>query len=316
MRGVNEPFAQETHSTEAADRLARPHLRLVAGARLRTVEARPDELLSAALPRYELGPIIGRGTFGVVYEARHRALGRGVAIKQLWPDLMANADARQRFAAEARLMASLDHPHIVRVYDYVDEDVCALVLEHMPSGTLHDRLTRGRVAPSAACAIALDALSALGHAHRRGFVHLDVKPQNLLFNAEGVIKLVDFGLATAIRAGGSARAVSSLVGTPAFMAPEQINHSLGPVSPATDVWALGAVLYQMLARRRPFPGADGITDLLLERVTAVTPPLRTVTHEVTAGLSEVVAKALARRPAARFQTAAQFAAELEAAAPG
>jgi serine/threonine protein kinase len=312
---VNEQLAKDTRSIRAADRLARPPLRVIAGARLRTVEAHPDTLLSAALPRYEVGPIIGRGTFGVVYEARHLALGRGVAIKQLWPDLMKDADARQRFTAEARLMALLDHPHIVRVYDYVDEEVCALVLEHMPGGTLHDRLTRGRVSPSMACAIALDALSALDHAHRRGFVHLDVKPRNLLFNSEGAIKLVDFGLAAAIRAGGCTTAVLGLVGTPAFMAPEQIDLALGPVSPATDVWALGAVLYQMLAGRWPFPRRDDITGLLLERVSGVTPPLRSVIREVSAGLSEVVAKALARRPPDRFRSAAQFASALETTAP-
>jgi serine/threonine-protein kinase len=303
--GVNGPSPQQTRSSDASTRRARPQLRLIGGATRGTVRAQSAASLSATLQRYELGAIIGRGTFGVVYEARHRALGRSVAIKRLWPDLVADAGARRRFAVEARLMASLDHPHIVRVYDYLDDEVCALVLEHMPSGTLHDRLTKGRVAPSTACGIALDALSALEHAHQRGFVHLDVKPQNLLFSSTGAIKLVDFGLATAIRAGSPARATPAMDGTPAFMAPEQIDGALGRISPATDVWALGAVLYQMLGGPWPLPPGDDITDLLLERVRGVVPPLRTT--GVKPALSDVVAKALARLPADRFQSAAQFA---------
>src|SRR5206468_1353191 len=164
-------------------------------------------------------------------------LQREVAIKRLSPDLLREADARERFAAEARLLASLDHPHIVRVHDFVEEEeVCAFVMERLHGGTLGDRLAGRRVDPAWAIAVTLGALHGLEHAHRQGVLHRDVKPDNLLFGDESHIKVADFGIAKVVGAQGARlTATAAAIGTPAYMAPEQVSRTAGPLSSATDV---------------------------------------------------------------------------------
>src|SRR5450755_251543 len=146
--------------------------------------------LSEALSAYEIHGVLGRGAFGSVYAARHVRLGRDVAIKVLSAAMLENDDARDRFATEARVLASLDHPHVVRVHDYVDVGVCALVMERLRGGTLADwlKLTEPRSCASI-CALALAALYGLEHAHQRGILHRDVKPENLLFGERELLKV-------------------------------------------------------------------------------------------------------------------------------
>jgi serine/threonine-protein kinase len=273
------------------------------------------EQLAAALPAYEIGAVLGRGAFALVYAGRHRHLERQVAIKRLSPDLLADAGVRERFAAEARMLASLDHPHIVRVYDYVDqEQVCALVMEHMPGGSLADRLVLGRVARTWACAVTVAALHGLEHAHRQGVLHRDVKPDNLLFADGSLVKVGDFGIAKVLGAQGARlTATAAAIGTPAYMAPEQVTRTAGPLSAATDVWAAGAVLYEMLAGRTPFPITGEMGEVLFQRVTEDSPPLREIAPDVPEELAAVVMRALRRDPAERYATARAFAADLEAA---
>lgn len=271
-------------------------------------------LLAAALPAYEIGDALGGGTFGVVYAARHRALGRDAAIKQLWPELLADRLARREFGVEARVLASLDHPHVVRVYDFVEDDVSAIVLERMRGGTLRQWLRKARVSARSACLITLDILSGLGHAHEHGVLHRDIKPQNLLLTDDGTVKIADFGLAkpTSRRATGP-RSTSHQPGTPAYMAPEQISRSVGRVSTASDVWAVGAVLYEMLAGQRPFAECRDMRHALAERVAGDPRPLVEIAPHLPSVVSDVLATALRRSPAERFQTAAEFARELRAA---
>jgi serine/threonine-protein kinase len=270
--------------------------------------------LAAALPAYEIGPAIGGGTFGIVYAARHRVLGRDAAIKQLWPELVGDRDARRAFSAEACLLASLEHPHVVRVYDYVEENAYALVLEHMGGGTLRRLLRAGPMSVQAACTIALDLLDALEYAHQRGVLHRDIKPANLLLSAAGSLKLADFGLAKLIHSGGmTTTGAIHQPGTPAYMAPEQLGRSLGSVCAATDVWAAGAVLYEMLAGRRPFAEVVDFDQVLIQRVARNPRPLTDIAPHVPSALSAVVDTALMRLPADRFQTAAEFATALRGA---
>ncbi|HVS68470.1 MAG TPA: serine/threonine-protein kinase, partial [Mycobacteriales bacterium] len=137
--------------------------------------------LSSALPSYEFGEVLGHGAWGTVVAAHHRALNRSVAVKWLRRELVDDAEARSRFNSEAQVLAALDHPHVVRVYDYVETDeVCALIMERLPGGTIADRARLGPLPPQTACAYALAALHGLEHAHQHDVLHRDVKPENLM----------------------------------------------------------------------------------------------------------------------------------------
>jgi len=152
--------------------------------------------VAAALPQYQIGSEIGRGGWGVVVSARHRQLERAVAIKQLPPVFAVDPHVRERFVSEARIVASLDHPHIVRVFDYVErEELCLLVMERLDGGTVWDRFTGRGMTAIESCAIAVATCAALDAAHRRGILHRDVKPSNLMFASDGTLKVTDFGIA-------------------------------------------------------------------------------------------------------------------------
>ena len=154
------------------------------------------ELLSAALPRYDIGSEIGRGGLGVVYEGRHRDLGRAVAIKQLAGSFGADPSLRDRFLDEARLVAGLDHPHIVPVYDFVEHDgLCVIVMEYCSGGTLWSRFQTRGLRTDEAVAVVLATAVGLHHAHTHGVLHRDVKPENILYSATGTAKIADFGIA-------------------------------------------------------------------------------------------------------------------------
>ncbi|MFG1922460.1 serine/threonine-protein kinase [Cryptosporangium sp. NPDC048952] len=259
--------------------------------------------IAAALPSYEVGREVGSGGFGTVLEGRHRSLGRPVAIKVL---AMPDPGLERRFLSEAQVMAAFDHPHVVHVHDYADDDgLCVLVMEHCPGGTLTSRLRSG-MTPETACAIALSVADALHAAHLRGIVHRDVKPDNVLFAADGAAKVTDFGLAKIFE--GSVVTSGSLVGTPGYAAPEQI---LGqPVRPATDVYALGGVVYHMLTGRPPFPADLPVRELLHEQIYG--------SPDLPGGLPDrfaaVLGQALTRDPAERTASAKDFALLLAGAA--
>ncbi|GAA3396986.1 serine/threonine-protein kinase [Cryptosporangium minutisporangium] len=259
--------------------------------------------IANALPSYELGRQVGSGGFGLVLEGRHRQLGRPVAIKVL---SMHDPAAERRFLAEAQVMAAFDHPHVVHVHDYADDEgLCVLVMEHCPGGTLTDRLDAG-LRPEEACAIALSVADALHAAHVRGIVHRDVKPDNVLFAADGAAKVTDFGLAKIFE--GSMVTSGSLVGTPGYAAPEQI---LGQqVRPATDVYALAGVTYHMLTGRPPYPVDLPVPEMLHHQIYRG--------PELPGGMPDrfaaVVGQALRRDPSERPESAKDFGLLLAAAA--
>src|SRR5215471_2045141 len=152
--------------------------------------------VAEALPGYDVGEELGRGAWGIVLRGEHRRLGRPVAIKELPRAFAADLAVQRRFASEAHLLAGLDHPHVVRVYDYVEkDDLCLLVMELLPGGTVRDRLSAGDMAPEAACGIALATCVGLDYAHSRGILHRDIKPENLLFGTADQLKVSDFGIA-------------------------------------------------------------------------------------------------------------------------
>ncbi len=265
----------------------------------------------SSLGPYRVMERIGRGGMATVYRAYHPALDRHVAIKVL-PEFFADEPGyRERFQQEARSVARLKHPNILEVYDFGYEDGTAyLVLELVDGGTLADRV--GRPMDLQDVVPLMEQLSgALDHAHAHGVLHRDIKPSNILIHRDGTPVLGDFGLAR--MAGSLHRLTSSgtVMGTPEYMSPEQAADE--PLGPASDLYSLAVVAYEMLTGRVPF-AADTPAATLLAHVTKPLPPTRELKGELSAHLEEVLRKALAKRPEDRFPSAAAFAAALRPAA--
>ncbi|MBC6447026.1 serine/threonine-protein kinase [Actinokineospora xionganensis] len=266
--------------------------------------------LASALPQYSVGDKIGSGGMGVVYEGVHRSLGRHVAIKQLPADLIGDPDVNARFDREARVLASLDHPHIVPVYDYVQTGRDnLLVMEKLDGGTVYSKFHDEGLTGEQSCAIALAMLGGLHAAHAAGVLHLDVKPKNLLFTSAGVMKVADFGIAQVVSEGATmVTHAGEVLGTPAYIAPEQAMGN--PLSPAADVYAAGTVLYELLCGELPYDRTRGAVSMMRQRIFSDPQPLPRVPEP----LSTVVMRSLARDPIHRYRDAEAFAVDLSAAA--
>ncbi|WP_433680183.1 protein kinase domain-containing protein [Nocardia sp. CA-119907] len=262
--------------------------------------------LRAALPAYDIGAQVGRGGCGVVLAGTHRRLGRPVAIKQIPPQFAHDEQVRRRFVAEARLLAAIDHPHVVRVFDYIEDDeLCLLVMEYLPGGTVGSRFATEGFDAATAVAVGLACAAGLEAAHRHRILHRDVKPSNLMFGIGGAIKLTDFGIAKIV--GGDRTLVTrtgEIVGTPAYIAPEQARGQ--PLSPATDVYALATMLYQLLSGVLPFPPSDDHLATLFAHAFGDPIPLTEVAPGVPGPIADVVMRGLATDPADRFDTAELF----------
>ena len=270
--------------------------------------------MEAALPNYEIGAEIGRGAFGIVYRGHHRHLDRDVALKQLPRALAADPGVQQRFVSEARTIASLQHPHIVPVHDFVERDgLCVLVMELMDGGTLSERVRAGLSATDACSAMA-DVLDALQFAHDAGVVHRDIKPDNVLYNAQGVAKLGDFGIAKIVGDTSGLTAAGTVVGTPSFMSPEVASGE--EATPLSDVYSAAASLYEALSGALPFPGATSATSTLLAIVNDEPMPLAEAAPSVPAAIAATIIRGLVRDPAQRHPSAAAFARSLRAAVNG
>ncbi|MFD0202962.1 MULTISPECIES: serine/threonine-protein kinase [Saccharothrix] len=264
----------------------------------------------AALPQYDIGAEIGRGGMGVVYAAVHRPLGRAVAVKRLPGVLASDERMSARFAHEARLLARLDHPHIVPVYDYVqDHGEHLLVMEKLDGGTVWSKFTGSGVTPASSCALGLAMLSGLHAAHGAGVLHLDVKPKNLLFTAGGVLKVADFGISQVVSEGATlVTHGGQVLGTPAYLSPEQ---ALGnPLSPAADVYGAATVLYELLSGRLPFDSGGGALAMIQRHVYQQPRPL----IEVPDPLARVIMRGIERDPQVRYRNAETFAVDLAGAA--
>ncbi|HEV7525797.1 MAG TPA: serine/threonine-protein kinase [Acidimicrobiia bacterium] len=262
--------------------------------------------IRAALPDYAVEGEIGHGGMGVVFLGRHTRLGRMVAIKELPPSFSSDPEVRERFSTEARTLASLSHPHIVPIYDYVERDgLCLIVMEQLPGGTVWDRFTSAGLTPPAACAIALACCAALQHAHDKGVLHLDVKPDNLMFAVDAAVRVTDFGISRVL--GGDetlGTADGQVLGTPAYMSPEQARGS--ELTSASDVYSTGVMLYELLSGHLPWVGAETATELLLKRLREDPRPLRSIAPQVPEALADVVMKAIEREREDRFSSAEEF----------
>jgi serine/threonine protein kinase/DNA-binding XRE family transcriptional regulator len=201
---------------------------------------------------YQLGPRIGAGGFGAVYRARQLALGRDVAIKVILPQYADHPEFIRRFEAEAQLVARLEHPHIVPLYDYWREPGAAyLVMRYVRGGALQDLLQQASLPRDHVLRLFEQVGDALGYAHRAEIIHRDLKPANILVDAEGNAYLTDFGIAKDLGGEASLTADAAFVGSPGYAAPEQIRGE--PITAQSDIYALGVLLYELLAGRRPFP---------------------------------------------------------------
>ncbi len=263
------------------------------------------EEIRRVLPDYAIYEEIGSGSFGSVLEARHERLDRRVAIKRLAGALGNDPEVRRRFVTEAKILSTLDHPHIVSVFDFVERDGnCLLIMELLTGGSLHERRYTERLTIADVLAISLATCSGLQAAHQAGVLHRDIKPANLLFAGSGALKIVDFGIAKMI---GGAESLATITGTVlgslSYMAPEQV---LGdPVSAATDVYGLATVLYETLAGRFPFDGGADPLGMLAARVQHEPLPLTDVV-DVPPPIAGVVMRGLTRYAADRYQTADAF----------
>jgi serine/threonine protein kinase/Tol biopolymer transport system component len=256
-----------------------------------------ETLLGRTIGPYRVTELLGSGGMGVVYKAEDSRLSRTVALKFLSPGLTRDPAAKARFIQEARAASSLDHPNLCTILDLGETGDGQLYIA-MPcydGETLRGRIGRGPLPVEEALDIALQTARGLAKAHRSGIIHRDVKPANLIVTSDGVVKILDFGLAKL--AGAALTRTRSVAGTPAYMSPEQAQEE--GVDHRTDLWSLGVVLYEMVAGRRPFRGEGGaavVHAILNERPR----PLREVRPGVPAELERIVDRLLAKDPADRY----------------
>lgn len=258
---------------------------------------------SVQVSGYKLVQKIGEGGMATVYLAMQESLDREVALKIMAPTLAANETFREQFLKEGRIAAKLTHPHLMTVHDIgSDRGVYYLASEYLPAGTLRDRMQRLNVAD--VLEIVRDVASGLSYAHEMGFVHRDVKPGNIMFRSNGSAVLADFGIAKAIKSVSAATMAGNAIGTPDYMSPEQAQAT--PVDGRSDLYSLGAVLFECVAGRKPYEAGDAYAVALMH-VTEPVPKL----PEKLAWLQPLIDKSMAKQPADRFATGDALVAELD-----
>lgn len=275
----------------------------------------PDDVVA---DRYRIERLLGSGVMGQVYLARHVAISLEVAIKLIRPELLQQPELRQRFHREAQAVASIHHPNVARFFDLVLGDPSALVMEYVPGPTLEEELARvGRMSSAEALDLAIPIAWALEAVHAAGILHRDLKPANVILTpvpgGGRVPKIVDFGIAKVIPAGGEDEQkltrVGELVGTFLYMAPEQFT---GEATARSDVYALGTMIYEMVAGRGPFPPFDNSMQAYFKKAHETPPPLRAHAPAAPAALEAELARALASSAGERHATMAELARALEA----
>jgi hypothetical protein len=254
-------------------------------------------MVGRAIAHYVIKEHIGGGGMGVVYKAEDSKLERTVALKFLPPELTRDPVAKARFLQEARAASALEHPNICTIHE-VDETEDGQLYLAMPAydgETLKRKVEHGPLPLEEAIDFAIQVAQGLAKAHRQGIVHRDIKPANLIVTGDGIVKILDFGLAKLAGAAGLTRAGFCL-GTPSYMSPEQAR---GDVDQRTDLWSLGVVLYEMVTGRPPFR-ADTDQGIIYSLLTEEPEPLRKLRLEAPAELERIVRKMLAKDPADRY----------------
>jgi serine/threonine-protein kinase len=274
-----------------------------------------SSLIGQRIGNYEIVSKLGAGGMATVYRARQISIERDVAIKIIKGDLADSQDFVQRFEREAKTIAALDHPHILKLFDYGQSgDLLYLVMEIKTGGSLDQVLRQKPLSSGQLVKIVFQIASALDHAHKRGIVHRDLKPQNILLDENGNAFLTDFGIAKLMGTQIISLTASGMaMGTPAYMSPEQW---LGQaVDSRADIYAFGIMLYEMIGGRIPFT-AETPYALMHMHVNEPPPPLSQYRPDVLPGVQRVIEKAIAKRPDDRFQTVQAFAIALKSAFAG
>jgi len=332
LRSRSRIEALLSHHAARQDVLSRtPH---ASGAVASGASGAPDAASPSRIDEFEVERKLGEGGMGVVYLARDTVLGRKVAIKVLPPHLIDSELAIERLRQEARAVAGLAHPGIVPIYRAATSGTQHyIVMEYVEGETLQERLggapsSSGDATPTGelpavfrddrkvreSAQIIAEVADALDHAHGVGVIHRDIKPSNVIIDRQGRPRLMDFGIAK-IEGGMSLTSTGGRAGTLAYMSPEQVEHGTVPVDHRSDIFALGVMLYEMLAMRRPFDAPS--QPRLAEAIQKHEPPeLRHANRLVPPDLSTICHKALEKKPQNRYQSAAEMAADLRAMLAG
>jgi serine/threonine protein kinase len=270
----------------------------------------PADVAWPAIPGFEVLGELGRGGMGVVFKAKQLSLKRIVALKMLLAGAFPGLHAVARFRTEAEAVARLQHANIVHVYDVGEQEGFPYIaMEFVDGGSLSQQLARQQPPPRQAVELLLPLVRAMHHAHQKGIVHRDLKPANVLLTVDGTPKITDFGLAKQLDDQASQTQSGAIMGTPAYMAPEQAQGKIKEIGPATDVYALGAILYEMLTGTPPFQ-AETTLDVLVKVASEVPARPGTLRPGVPIDLETICLKCLEKAPARRYGSALELADDL------
>ncbi len=260
--------------------------------------------------KYELIAELARGGMGVVYRARDTVLNREVAVKMILSGALATDDERARFRREARLAANLDHRNIVPIHEVGEQDgFLYFTMRLVEGGSLADRAPSYRGDARAAGRLIIVLARAIHYANGKGFIHCDLKPANILMDRDGVPQITDFGLARLASGDSSLTGSGAVMGTPSYMAPEQASGQRHEIGPATDVYGLGAIFYELLTGRPPFQTPTSMETVLQALYNEPAPP-REIRPELPVELESVCLKCLEKAPEDRYPSAEALADEL------
>lgn len=260
--------------------------------------------------RYQILQTLGTGGMAVVYRAKDLTLERFVAVKILRPDFSRDENFRKRFHQEAKAVANLSHPNIVTVHDFgLDGDQLYIIMEYVPGTNLKTLIReRNMISIKEANDLMIQASAGIGYAHRAGLIHCDVKPHNMLVTPDGRLKVTDFGISRALSSIQPDEKNSVVWGSPQYLSPEQSSGE--PPSPASDVYSLGIVFYEMITGKLPFFSNDPNELTRLHKESIPVPPTK-INPDVPYQLEQIILKVMAKEPSGRYRTADQFSRVLQ-----
>lgn len=264
---------------------------------------------------YELKGLLGEGGFGAVYRAYQPAIKRDVALKIILPEFANHPEFIRRFEAEAQIVARLEHLHIVPLYDFWrDPDGAYLVMRLLKGGSLRKLISKGPLSLPETVRILDQVAAALATAHRNGVIHRDIKPDNILLDEEENAYLTDFGIAKNLLDDSADDDEDELTGSPHYISPEQAQQE--PVSPQSDIYSLGIVVFEMLTGTAPFAGNTTMMEVILKQINEPLPPLPSVNPDVPSAIDAIIQRATDKDPAIRYPDVLSFALAFREAVPG